>query len=567
MSRMRRRMVQAYERAAAPATDHWLQRQFPHLKVERRAVAAAALWALVAALPAWRANFDANGDADLGPRPRAALAPASDIVADIEPQQNIAPAGQLKPIDENGSAGPANPAGPAGLPAENEAAAVPRPTEGPVWGRYLGQAALFALLAQAFLLALSRARLPVVRRSRAVWGVGAVALATVWAGYALPWLGLGGEWAPLGLAVGLVALGMSGLPLAVWTSTLVSLAALVAMGAGMNQAAATLPAAWVLATLARGVRRRSLLAAAALAAALTGLFVEGMWILSAGGDPLKALGFDESVWPSAATFILSGICGGIGLALLVRPMENWFGVTTRMRLQSLLDLEHPLMRRLVAEAPGTYNHSVLVGALAEAGAEAAGADGLLAKAGGYFHDIGKLFKPGYFTENEQGVSRHDRLSPYLSSLIIVAHVKDGGELAEACGLPPAVTHIVRSHHGTGKTVYFLHRARQRARPGETVQESQFSYPGPTPRTVEAAAVMLADSIEAAARSLGTAGGERLRKLVHQIVMDRLLGGQLSDAGMDLTQLANMEKAFYRVLLGMYHARVKYPGQEEERRRR
>ncbi len=176
-------------------------------------------------------------------------------------------------------------------------------------------------------------------------------------------------------------------------------------------------------------------------------------------------------------------------------------------------------------------------------------------------------KPEYFSENETGISRHDAIRPTMSALIITAHVKDGGEMAREYGLPPAIVSMIEQHHGSSLVSYFYHRARKQAKGEAAVAEASFRYPGPVPQSVEGALVMMADSVEAATRSLEDPTPAHIRRLVHDLIMNRLLDHQLDGSELTLLDLEQVEEAFFRVLTSMFHSRVKYPGQEEKRRRR
>jgi putative nucleotidyltransferase with HDIG domain len=234
-------------------------------------------------------------------------------------------------------------------------------------------------------------------------------------------------------------------------------------------------------------------------------------------------------------------------------------VNTEMTLLELSDLNHPLMRQLSLQAPGTYHHSLIVGSLAETAAKAVGADPLLARVGACFHDIGKLQKPDYFVENEgvQG-SRHAQLSPSMSALIISAHVKDGVAMAEEHNLPRAIIDIIEQHHGTSLMEFFYRRSKD-ARSGEEPPEELFRYPGPRPKSREAAIILLADAAEAASRTLPEPSTARLQSLVHELTMKKLLDGQIDESPLTLADLAKAEKGFVRVLAAIFHGRVKYPG--------
>lgn len=270
------------------------------------------------------------------------------------------------------------------------------------------------------------------------------------------------------------------------------------------------------------------------------------------------------LWDSVTVFVT-----GLGTGLLIQgalpAIESTFGVTTSMTLKELNDASHPLIRRLAQQAPGTYQHSLRLADLAEAAAQAIGGNGLLCKVGAMYHDIGKINKPGYFVENQgEGPNRHEKLSPAMSLLIIVGHVKDGVELAREYGIPATLRHFIESHHGTTLVEYFYHAARQRSdqqnMPAPT--EFEFRYPGPKPQTREAAILMLCDAAESAARTLAEPTPIRLEQLIHQIAQKRLMDGQLDDCNMTLRELHLIEQAITKTLAATYHGRVKYPEKPE-----
>ncbi|MCG0277553.1 MAG: HDIG domain-containing protein [Thermanaeromonas sp.] len=250
-------------------------------------------------------------------------------------------------------------------------------------------------------------------------------------------------------------------------------------------------------------------------------------------------------------------------------LENTFGITTAVKLLELSNPNHPLLKRLLLEAPGTYHHSLLVANLAEAAADAIGADSLLARIGAYYHDIGKLKRPYFFIENQVGMENpHDKLSPSLSSLIISCHVKDGLELAREFGLPSVVQDIIAQHHGTTLMSFFYHKACEKSR-GLEVDEEEFRYETPKPQTKEAAIVMLADSVEAGIRALPKITPNRMEGFVRRIIKEKLEDGQLENSDLTFRDLALIGDAFLKVLNGIYHSRVEYPEvvlREMERRR-
>ncbi|MCX7703908.1 MAG: HDIG domain-containing protein [Planctomycetota bacterium] len=265
-------------------------------------------------------------------------------------------------------------------------------------------------------------------------------------------------------------------------------------------------------------------------------------------------------WRVPLFAFFNAVACAIVLSALMPYIERIFGVTTAMRLKDLADLNQPIMRRFLLEAPGTYHHSQIVGSLAEAAANAIGVDAVLCRVGGYFHDIGKINKPEYFTENEQMKGeKHSRLSPAMSALVIISHVKDGVEIARDLRLPKSIVEIIEQHHGTGLIEYFYREAVADAkREGKNIRPDSFRYPGPKPRTKEAAVIMLVDAIEAASRSLQDPSSARVAELVHEIVMKKLLDGQMDESPLTLNDVRLIEQSVTRVLQGMFHTRVVYP---------
>lgn len=262
---------------------------------------------------------------------------------------------------------------------------------------------------------------------------------------------------------------------------------------------------------------------------------------------------------------LAGINGALsaGLALvLLFVVGNLTGITTSLQLIDLMRPDHPLQRRLQQEALGTYQHTLSVANLVEAAAEAIGADSLLARVGTLYHDVGKINNPGFFVENrtEGGSDPHVGLSPLASARIIKMHVQDGIELARRYRLPSRIIDFIAEHHGTMPIAYFLHQAREEAREaGIELDESLFFYDGPTPRSPETAILMMADGSESAARANRPATGEEIEEIVTRIIQQRLDAHQLDDSGLTLTDIKTIKDTFVRTLRGMYHPRVRYPG--------
>lgn len=255
-----------------------------------------------------------------------------------------------------------------------------------------------------------------------------------------------------------------------------------------------------------------------------------------------------------------GIAVGFVISGILPFIEVLFNVTTDINLLEITNQnEQPVLRKLLLEAPGTFYHGFIVGSLAEAAAEGIGSNALLAKAGAYFHDIGKLVKPEYFSENEApGESRHKNLSPTMSKLIICAHTKDGVELGKYYDLPPGILEIIQQHHGTSVVEYFYDAALNKGERDGNVDVTSFRYPGPKPKGKEAAIVLLADSVEAASRTVSDPAPSRIENLIHEIVMKKLLDSQLDDSGLTFRELRKIEECFKQVLVGMYHSRPFYP---------
>ncbi|MEO1527005.1 MAG: HDIG domain-containing metalloprotein [Planctomycetota bacterium] len=261
---------------------------------------------------------------------------------------------------------------------------------------------------------------------------------------------------------------------------------------------------------------------------------------------------------SSGAFIL---VSAAALTPLLPLVEKSFGVQTDLSLLGLSDASHPLLRRLAQRAPGTYNHSINVASIAEAAADAIGANGLLVRVGAYFHDIGKMFKPEYFIENQSGVNQHDSLQPAMSTLVIIAHVKDGADLARKHHLPQPLIDLILQHHGTTLVEYFFNEAAKRSEenPNEKeVSDKDFRYPGPKPQTLEAAVMMLADTVESASRTLVDPTPARIQSLVDKIAEKKMADGQFDECGLTFQQLNLVRKSLVKSLTAIYHARVKYP---------
>jgi putative nucleotidyltransferase with HDIG domain len=266
------------------------------------------------------------------------------------------------------------------------------------------------------------------------------------------------------------------------------------------------------------------------------------------------------------TFLMAaaaGIVGGLLTAVFAAgglPInESLFGILTDVKLLELSNADLPVLGQLAMRAPGTNQHSHAVGQLAEDACRAVGANPLLARIGALYHDIGKLAAPEYFVENQQGDNPHDRLRPYQSAKIITSHVTYGSRLAKEIGLPEKIADFIPQHHGTRTLHYFLRKAQAQAKPGETVDEADFRYPGPKPQFKEAAIMMLADSCEAAARSLARPDPENIRAIVVKIFDAIISDGQLDQCDVTLQELRTIREAMISALTAIYHARIDYPG--------
>ncbi|MBN1345239.1 MAG: HDIG domain-containing protein [Phycisphaerae bacterium] len=270
----------------------------------------------------------------------------------------------------------------------------------------------------------------------------------------------------------------------------------------------------------------------------------------------------------ALTAAASGLAAGFLVFGILPLIERIFGVTTALTLLEWGSMHQPLLRRLREEAPGTYSHSQTLGDMAERAADAIGADGLLARTGAYYHDVGKIIKPNYFVENyEMRVDQHKKLQPTMSMLIIVGHVRDGMELARQYALPRVLTNFIAEHHGTTLVEYFYHEATARqtadGKPGPS--ETEFRYPGPKPQSKESAILMLCDAVEGAIRAMAEPTAGRIESTVHQIAMKRLMDGQLDECNMTLKDLRRVEDSLTRSLITIYHGRIAYPKAKGEAR--
>lgn len=311
---------------------------------------------------------------------------------------------------------------------------------------------------------------------------------------------------------------------------------------------------------ARGVfncKKRNDIYWAGIMTGLASSVVLGLYLVITRSDQSSFVSEIVALVPAA---FLSGIFCSMLAIMVVPPIEALFNYTTDVKLLELSNLNHPLLREMIVKAPGTYHHSMLVGSMVEAAAEEIGANPLLGKVMCYYHDIGKTAHANYFIENQKpGQNPHDHISPYMSKTLLVAHVKDGVELGMKHKLGKPIIDGVLQHHGTTVISYFYNKALdQKTDSGEEVSEEEFRYPGPKPQFREAALCMLADSIEAAARSLDEPTPTRLQNIVRNVVQRKFMDAQLDECSITLKDLSKVEAAFTKILLGIYHQRIDYP---------
>lgn len=259
--------------------------------------------------------------------------------------------------------------------------------------------------------------------------------------------------------------------------------------------------------------------------------------------------------PNVIYSIISGVLTGVFSLGLLPYFENSFNILTNIKLLELSNFSNKLLKELLLIAPGTFHHSIMVGALSEAGAEAIGANSILCRVASYYHDIGKMKRPKYFVENQQGIiNPHNNLKPQISALIITSHRKDGYILGKQYGLPKEILDIILEHHGTTLVQYFYYKALES---GEDILEKDFRYGGPRPTTKESGVIMLADTIEAAVRATSDKRMESIERLVRYLIQSKVEDGQLNDCGMTFEEIEKVIQSFLNILKGIYHERIKY----------
>ncbi len=264
--------------------------------------------------------------------------------------------------------------------------------------------------------------------------------------------------------------------------------------------------------------------------------------------------------------VASGVLMSGVLVIGFLPMiENTFNVVTEIKLLELANPNNPLLKRLQMEAPGTYHHSIMVGNLAEAAAEELHANSILLRVAAYYHDIGKLSRPQFFKENQIGSKNpHDEITPNLSTLIIINHVKIGLEMAEKAKLPEEIKDLIAQHHGTTLVKYFYLTMKNNAEDPDSIKEEDFRYPGPKPKTREAGIMMLADSVEAAVRSISDPTVGKVEAMVYKIFKDKIEDGQLDECDITFSDVSRIRKNFLKTFGSIYHERIEYP--EDKRKK-
>lgn len=297
----------------------------------------------------------------------------------------------------------------------------------------------------------------------------------------------------------------------------------------------------------------------------SGLRIGLVSVLAAFG--IHLLRQDTFIWSDLLATITLGALSGVLAAALssisLPALESLFKITTDIRLLELSNLNAPILRRLAVEAPGTYHHSLMVGTLAEAAAEAIGANPLLMRVAAYYHDLGKLPQPEYFTENQAvGVNKHESLAPSMSCLVLASHVKDGQELAKQAGLMETIRDMIPQHHGTRVMTYFYQKAKESGvANGKEISEEDFRYPGPKPQSKEAAILMMADSVEAASRTLSNPSTAQIQGMIDRLIDDVLADNQLDESDITIREIRLVKESFLKVLSGIHHRRIDYPGYE------
>lgn len=421
------------------------------------------------------------------------------------------------------------------------------------WGRGIALFLIFSLLTFLVVMYVVRFQTSLAQSLPMIFGVCVLILATMALGLFLsqaPWHAV---FLPMTITAMMLTLAYNP-QFALLMSFSLSCAMAILLGAPVEHLLVQMGGLAAAVLLLRHVRSRTRLVQVSSGAGLAYLAMTVATCLLTGQTWQLMLGdaVRNFLWGSLAGFLLTG---------LLPLVERCFTIVTDISLLELADGSHPLLQELVKRAPGTYTHSITVATLAESAAEAIGANPLLVRVGSYFHDVGKMLKPQYFIENQTGENRHDELEPALSTLIIIGHVKDGIALAQQYGLPVPVIDFIVQHHGTTLVEYFYREAMRLHENNGTAGpdlEACFRYPGPKPQNRENGILMLADAVESTSRSLANPTPGSLHKLVHDLLMKRLLDGQFEESGLTLTELHLIEESLSKSLIALFHARIKYP---------
>ncbi|HDZ76804.1 MAG TPA: HDIG domain-containing protein [Candidatus Omnitrophica bacterium] len=330
-----------------------------------------------------------------------------------------------------------------------------------------------------------------------------------------------------------------------------ALSAGIIAGLNLNLACILLVGGVFASFMVLNVRRRSQIIKAGIAAGI----LQGMCVVLIQSPNLD--GITKFIIPN----LLSGLLAGVVITGVLPVFEYLFNVITNITLLELSDFNHPLFRKMVLEAPGTYHHSLIVGNLSETAAESIGANSLLARIGAYYHDIGKIEKAEYFIENqppENATSTHEQLKPSISKMVIMNHVREGVELARKYRLNDSIIDFINQHHGTSLVFYFYLRALENTNTEKEVEEEGFRYSGPRPQTKETAIVLLADSVEGATRALRDRTPKKIDELVRKVINNKFIDGQLDECDLTLFDLEKIASVFIKILSAVYHARITYP---------
>ena len=347
--------------------------------------------------------------------------------------------------------------------------------------------------------------------------------------------------------------------LALLLSTVVALVSVISIGQGLEGFVVMVAASSTASFLCGSIRSRTKLVYVGLAAGAVA------FLTSLGVNVMTDIPLDTALLKSGAWFGISALLAGLLMTGILPFMERPFNLETDISLLEFGDAAHPLLQEMVRSAPGTYNHSINVASIAEAAAVTIGANGLLCRVAAYFHDIGKMRKPEYFVENQgTEANKHDTLVPAMSTLVIIAHVKDGVEMARAHKLPQRIIDLIEQHHGTTLVEYFFDQATRQNEETENgeVDEASYRYPGPKPQTREAAVIMLADAVESASRSLIDPAPSRIESLVLEISNKKMQDGQFNDCSLTLSELNLIGESLVKSLTAVFHGRVKYPEQQQ-----